>query len=51
LVEAAERLARARKVIAVEFASKNAAERLRKAAEEEGIYLILGGDYERLPPA
>jgi hypothetical protein len=30
---------------------EDAAERLRKAAEEEGIYLILGGDYERLPPA
>jgi hypothetical protein len=53
-VEAAERFTGAKaymKAVAVEFASRDAAERLKRAAEEEGIYLILGRDYERLLPA
>ncbi|MGC9119277.1 MAG: hypothetical protein ACP5I3_09865 [Thermoproteus sp.] len=47
-VEAAERFVGSRaylKVIAVEFAPKDAAEHLRKKAEEEGVYLISGREY------
>lgn len=35
------------KVLAVEFASAEAAEVLRKVAEEEGVYLILGRGYRQ----
>ncbi|MGC8973868.1 MAG: hypothetical protein ACP5KY_06640, partial [Thermoproteus sp.] len=47
-VEAAERFVGSRaylKVVAVEFAPKDAAEHLRKRAEEEGVYLISGREY------
>lgn len=35
------------KVLAVEFAPAEAAEVLRKVAEEEGVYLILGIGYRQ----
>ncbi|MCX8137094.1 SPOR domain-containing protein, partial [Pyrobaculum aerophilum] len=49
-VQAAEKLTGSKtyvKVLAVEFASQEAAERLKKLAEEEGALLILGREYPR----
>lgn len=48
-VEAAEKFANKKaymKVLAVEFAQADAAQYLKKKAEEENIYLILGREYE-----
>ncbi|MEM0278230.1 hypothetical protein [Pyrobaculum sp.] len=35
------------RALAVEFASAEAAEELRKAAEEEGVYLMLSREYRQ----
>ena len=50
-VEAGEKLTSRRvylKVLAVEYAPKDAADYLRKQSEKEEIYLILGREYDRL---
>ena len=49
--EAGEKLTKRRpylKVLAVEFAPRDVAEYLKARCEEEGVYLILGRDYDRL---
>jgi hypothetical protein len=49
--EAGEKLTRRRpylKVLAVEFAPRDVAEYLKMRCEGEGVYLILGRDYDRL---
>jgi hypothetical protein len=49
--EAGEKLTKRRpylKVLAVEFAPRDVAEFLKMRCEGEGVYLILGRDYDRL---